>query len=99
MGQLNNAEMHLKLILNQLESVACLFKSTSFILFESNSNDKTVDILNNWNDRPLNCSKFAFNPQSKTMYEHMSTLDDLTNYFEHNQTAENEENEYFVDDT
>ncbi len=40
-GQLRNAELHLHSMLKQLESIACLFNGTTFILFESNSNDNT----------------------------------------------------------
>eukprot|EP01084_Bolivina_argentea_P004367 8310_1 len=44
-GQLRNAELHLHSMLKQLESIACLFNSTTFILFESNSDDNTTFIL------------------------------------------------------
>eukprot|EP01083_Nonionella_stella_P174228 603379_1 len=81
-GQVNNAETRMDMVLYQLEGIACLFNSTTFILFESNSKDKTLLHLQRWSLRkPLNCTQIAFKPEHKQRFGSIETLDDLMETF------------------
>ena len=82
-GLVCDAEKRIDIILYQLESIACLFNSTTFILFESNSKDNTLLRLQRWSLRkPLNCKEIAFKPENKKLYHDLKTLQDLIDFFE-----------------
>eukprot|EP00485_Elphidium_margaritaceum_P001561 CAMPEP_0202687632 /NCGR_PEP_ID=MMETSP1385-20130828/3294_1 /ASSEMBLY_ACC=CAM_ASM_000861 /TAXON_ID=933848 /ORGANISM="Elphidium margaritaceum" /LENGTH=762 /DNA_ID=CAMNT_0049342459 /DNA_START=412 /DNA_END=2700 /DNA_ORIENTATION=+ len=76
-GQLHNAELHLPLVLAQLESVACLFNSTTFILFESNSDDNTPIYLQEFRNRSVQCDAIKFNPTHDMLYGNISSAEEL----------------------
>ena len=98
LGMVNNAEKQVDMILYQLESVACLFNSTTFILFESNSEDKTLFHLQKWSLRkPLNCSQIAFKPSNKRKYHDLYSLDDLIHVFTTNMV--NTDDELYYDES
>lgn len=42
LGLVSNAERRIDVILYQLESIGCLFNSTTLLIFESNSKDRTL---------------------------------------------------------
>ena len=77
-GQLSNADTHLKKILSQLESVACLFNSSTFIFFESNSKDNTSLYLEEFgSSQNVNCTEMKYNPLHTQSWGQVHTLDDL----------------------
>ena len=47
-GMIKNGELTIKPILNQLDEISCIFKNTLFLIYESNSEDNTKFILNQW---------------------------------------------------
>ena len=48
LGMINNAEHTLPHILQQLDAVSCVFRHSLFLFFESNSEDQTTVILEDW---------------------------------------------------
>merc|ERR1719204_3040111 len=82
MGQLKDSERHLRSILAQLSSVACLFNSTTFVLFESNSKDNTSLYLDEFARAHSNCTDRRFAPHTMNEYGALHSLDDLLAFFD-----------------
>jgi len=86
MGQLKDSEAHLRSVLAQLSSVACLFNSTTFVLFESNSRDNTSAYLEAFAQQNFNCSAKRFAPHSMSQFGDLHSLDDLLALFDEPET-------------
>ena len=82
MGQLKDCDRHLERVLAALESVACLFGSARFVLFESNSADRTSLFLEQFALRSANCSERAFNPRTVARFGGMHSVEDLLAFFD-----------------
>ena len=99
LGQVSNAEKRIDIMLYQLESVGCLFNSTTFLLFESNSEDNTLLHLQRWSlRRPLNCEHITFRPDHYRKYQHLRSLHDVIALFRNDNELEIADPESAVDE-
>ena len=61
-GMIRDSDHTLPALLNQLDNFSCLFKQSAVLIYESNSEDNTPKILNQWerntNENNSLCSKF-----------------------------------------
>jgi len=98
MGQVADAEERVDLILYQLETIGCLFNSTTLLLFESNSVDQTLLHLQRWSLRkPLDCSLLALRPDHRSKYGHLQSLEDVVAVFNAATEIDGEDGEEAVD--
>lgn len=61
-GMIKDAEQTIGNLMKQLDQMSCMFGVSAIMIFESNSKDKTPQILQKWQQTPINCSSFKFNP-------------------------------------
>lgn len=83
-GMVHNVEDHIKPLLKSLNEIYCIFNNTIFLIFESNSNDATPQILDQWSlNKNTNefCVKYKFNKkrQKNSLFNPRKTMnDDIT---------------------